>query len=160
MEQKSFIQLGVVVVIAAVVQLIWIAAEFRQTPVRTAEEFVRNYYYLDPDMEEQLCAELSNDGETVTDYLYNVTSDAAQRGFSTKYVRRMFTHLKIETLERSADLATVHVHGQTRTAVNPVFMVIGKLFRLGENHPVDLFLNLKKENGQWRVCGQVAGLNS
>ena len=160
MEQKSFIQLGVVVVIAAVVQLIWIAADFRQTPVRTAEEFVRNYYYLDPDMEEQLCSELSNDGETVTDYLYNVTHDAAQRGFSTKYIRQIFTHLKIDTVERNADSATIHVHGQTRTGVNPAFMVIGKLFNLGKDHPVDLILNLKKEEGQWRICGQVAGLNS
>ena len=65
--QKRLMQFGIVIVLAVIVQLIFLAADLRQTPVRVAEEFARNYYYLDPAMEDQLCAALSADGQTVDD---------------------------------------------------------------------------------------------
>lgn len=157
--QKRLMQFGMVIVLAVIVQLIFLAAECRQTPVRVAEEFARNYYYLNPAIEEQLCAALSTNGEAVDSYLYNMTQDAAQRGFSPKYVRRMFTELHIKIVRQDDTSAKVHVSGKTRTAINPAFMVIGKLFHLGEYHPVDLHLDLVKEPQGWRVCGEVEGLS-
>jgi hypothetical protein len=68
--------------------------------------------------------------------------------------------LHVDTISLEDDFATVRITGKTRTAINPVFMVIGKLFHLGEYHPVDLTLDMVKEKGKWRVCGEVPGLNS
>ena len=158
--QKRLMQFGIVIVLAVIVQLIFLAVDCRRTPVRVVEEFVRNYYYLDPAMNDQLCADLSADGQTVGDYLYEVTQNAAQRGFSVKFVRRMFTELHIHIDGPDDTSARAHVTGQTRTAINPVFMVIGKLFHIGEYHPVDMHLDLVKEPEGWRVCGEVAGLNT
>ena len=159
-QQKRLAQFGIVVVLTVIFQLVLIAVDLRQTPVRTAEEFVRNYYYMDPAMGEQMCTALSANGEAVADYLYSVTENAAQRGFSIKFVRRMFTELHVETISNDGAAAKVHVSGETRTAINPVYMVIGKLFHLGEYHPVDLTLDLIKDKGQWRVCGGVPGFDS
>ena len=158
--QKRLMQFGIVIVLAVIVQLIFIAADCRDTPVRIAEEFARNYFYLDPAMDDQLCTALSADGETVVDYLYEVTRDAAQRGFGKKYVRRMFTELHIHIVSQDDTSARVLVSGETRTAINPAFMVIGKLFHLGEYHPVDMHLELVKEPEGWRVCGEVEGLTT
>lgn len=152
---------GIVIVLAVIVQLVFIAADSCQTPVRVAEAFARNYFYLDPAMEDQLCPTLSADGQTVADFLYNATQNAAQRGFSVKYVRRMFTELHIQIISQDDDSAEAHVSGETRTAINPVFMVIGKLFHIGEYHPVDMQLYLVKEPQGWRVCGgDVEGFNT
>jgi len=158
--QKRLMQFGIVIVLAVIVQLLFIAVDSRDTLVRITEDFVRNYFYLDPAMDGQLCTALSADGETVTDYLYEVTRDAAQRGLSNKYVRRMFTELHIQIVSQDDTSAKVHVSGETRTAINPAFMVIGKLFHLGEYHPVDMHLDLVKEPEGWRVCGEVEGLNT
>ena len=158
--QNRLMKFGIVIVLAVVVQLIFIAAESYRTPVRIAEEFARNYYYMDPAMEDQLCAALSADGQTVVDFLHDATHHATQRGFSANFVRRLFTELHIHIVSQDDDSAKVHVTGETRTAINPVFMVIGKLFHIGEYHPVDMHLDLVKELQGWRVCGEVEGFNT
>lgn len=158
--QKRLMQFGIVIVLAVIVQLIFLAADCRQTPVRIAEDFVRNYYYLDPAMADQLCVAASADGEAVVDYLYKKTQDASQRGFSTNYVRRMFTELHVQIVSRDDTSAKVHVSGETRTAINPAYMVIGKLFHIGEYQPVDMHFNLVKEPQGWRVCGEIEGFNT
>ena len=112
-QQKRLAQFGIVIVLTVIFQLVLIAADLSQTPVRTAEEFVRNYYYMDPAMDGQLCEALSANGEGVSDYLYSVNEDAAQRGFSIKFVRRLFTELHVKTISRDDTSAKVHVSGET-----------------------------------------------
>lgn len=142
------------------IQPVLIALDCWQTPAKVAKQFIKDYYYLDAGMQQWLCAKEGNTTQRVNDYLQGKTDEAAQRGFNVDYLRRMFTHLHLETEHRDAETAAVHIEGTTRTAINPVFMVIGKMkmFNIGQNYPVNVTVDLVKENGQWRVCTKPFGI--
>ncbi len=127
-----------------------------QTPETAARAFVKDYFYLDPAMQNRLCSNLSP-SQAVDDYLYAKRVEATQRGFDITYLRQMFTHLDTVTISQEDRSAIVHVTGTTRTAINPVYMTIGRWFGLGQNHRVDLTLELVKQDREWRVCGGVPG---
>jgi hypothetical protein len=65
----------------------------------------------------------------------------------------MFTELNLKTVHQDENSIEFHVEGITRVAINPAFMVIGKLFRIGKNYPVEATLDLVKEDNGWKVCG-------
>lgn len=143
-----------------VLQPLLIALDCQQTPASVAKQFIKNYYYLDADMQKTLCADECDAGQWVNQYLQSKTDEAAQRGFSVNYLRRMFTHMHLESEIHDDDVAVVHVEGTTRTAINPLFMAIGRLFNIGQDYPVDTKVILVKEDGRWRVCQQAFGAES
>jgi hypothetical protein len=96
----------------------------------------------------------------VANYLNKKRSEAAQRGLSPNYLRRLFIEMHLKTVDHTDTSAKVHIEGETRTAINPVIMVIGKVFHIGQTYPVDITLDLVKEKGRWRVCGSPLGLHS
>ena len=144
----------VLVVLFVVLQPVLVVLDCRQTPASVAKQFVEDYYYLDPDMEKWLCDQVVAT-QWVETYLQSKTDEAAQRGLSIKNLRRMFTHMHLETLTAQEDAAVVQVKGTLRTAIYPAFMVIGKMFGIGQNYDVETTLNLIKEDGRWRVCNQI-----
>lgn len=144
--------------IAVVLQLAMIGIDCRQTPVDVAKAFASDYYYLDADMQDHLCANLANDGEMVENYLHQKEQEAFQRGLSTSYLRHKFLKMHASVVESSENAMTVHLTGTTRVCINPAFMMVGKLFGIGKDHPVDATLELVKEDDQWRVCGTPFGL--
>jgi hypothetical protein len=154
-----FSRIAPVIVLFAVwivLQLQLIALDCWQTPASVAKAFVKDYYYLDAGMQRWLCAKEGDPAQPVAIFLQSKTDEAAQRGFSVTYLRQRFTHLHLETEHHGKDAATVHVKGTTRTAIYPAFMVIGQMFRIGQDYPVALTIDLIKENGQWRVCNNKA----
>ncbi|MDA8137095.1 MAG: hypothetical protein M0036_00465 [Desulfobacteraceae bacterium] len=145
-------------VVFIVLQPLLVALECIQTPASVAREFLKDYYYLDAGMQNWLCAKEGDPVQAVQNYLQSKTGEAAQRGLSVNNLRQMFTHMHLETEHHGKDAATVHVEGVTRTAINPVFMVVGKMFRMGREYPVDATLHLTKENGHWKVCPKALGI--
>jgi len=151
-------QLVIVLGIAAVLQLALIGADCQQTPIKVAKAFASAYYYLDADMQDYLCAGLTEEGQVVGDYLLRKQDEASQRGLSTNYLRHKFLEMDVSVIASDKNAMKVHLSGSTRVCINPAFMLVGKLFHLGKDYPVDETLELVKENGQWRVCGQPLGL--
>jgi hypothetical protein len=143
---------AVVIGIAIVLQLALIGIDCRQTPDKIGRSFVEDYYYIDRGMQKYVCSALAEEG-AVDQFLYLKKQEAAQRGLSTNYLRQKFTELHLRPVSSDAKTIIYHVEGKTRTCINPAFMVIGELFRIGKDHPVDTTIELVKENGQWRVCG-------
>lgn len=146
--------IALIVGIAIIMQLVLIGAESVETPTKVAKKFTEAYFYLDSDMQNYLCAELAKDGEAVDNYLYQKEMEAAQRGVSTNYLRHQFMNLHISIDEVKDDKMTFHVTGKTRVCINRPFMLIGNLFKIGDNYPVDAKLEIIKEDGQWRICGK------
>lgn len=144
----------VLVVVFIVLQPLLVVLDCRQTPASVAKQFVQDYYYLDADMEKWLCESVVETG-WVEAYLQSKTDEAARRGFGAKNLRRMFTHMHVETVAAQDDLAVVEIRGTLRTAIYPAFMVVGKMFGIGQNYDVDTTVNLTRENGRWRVCNQI-----
>ena len=149
----------VLLVATVVLQAALIAADCVQTPARVAKQFARDYHYLDADMHKYLCQDLAQ-GEAVGDYLYARRFEAEQRGLPANYLRHMFTHLEVETVRQDARSAEIHLAGTTRVAINPVFMVVGKLFFLADEYHVEATLDLVKEADGWKVCGAPFGLQA
>jgi hypothetical protein len=157
-SQNRIAAVVVLLAVALVVQVVMIAADCRQSPLRVATGFAKDYFYLDADMQKYLCEPLADDGELVDQYLYQKRLEASQRGVSTNYLRYMFTELHLKTLHQDDKSAQIHLEGTTRVAINPVFMVVGKWFFIGKNYPVEETLDLVKEEQGWRVCGHPFGM--
>lgn len=152
-QANRFAPFVVLAAIFIVLQPALVALDCRQSPASVAKRFIKDYYYLDPAMEKWLCAQVA-DAQWVDAYLQSKSDAAARRGFSINYLRRMFTRLHVETIAAKADSASVHVQGTIREGIYPAFMVIGKMFGLGQSYTVDSTVHLVKENGRWRVCNQ------
>ena len=159
MQMKiSPVPFALLIGIAVVFQLALIGADSRQTPLKVAKGFAKSYYYLDADMEAYVCKALVED-ERVGDFLAHRADEAFQRGLSTNYLRHKLTHLHLSVVESDDNAMQVHLTGTSRVCINPAFMVVGKLFQLAKDYPVDETLALVKEDGRWRVCGEAIGLN-
>ncbi|MGD8837690.1 MAG: hypothetical protein PVI54_03540 [Desulfobacteraceae bacterium] len=158
-SKTNLAPLFIVVGIAALLQLVLIGLDCRQTPIGVAKDFAHAYYYLDSEMQDYLCATLAKEGETVTNYLIQKDTEAYRRGLSTNYLRHKFLKLHVDIVESGQDSIKVHLSGSTRVCINPAFMLVGKLFGIGQDYPVDETLELVKENDSWRVCGNPFGLN-
>jgi hypothetical protein len=145
--------------IAVILQLALIGIDCRQTPDSVARNFTEAYYALNPDMQDYLCAGLV-EKRVVDRYLYQREQQASSRGFSTNYMRQAFTKLHVNVEEPGDTAMTIHVHGTTRVCINRPFMIVGKLFGLGRDYHVDEHIDVVKENGRWRVCGNPFGIDS
>ena len=149
---------AIVIGIAVILQLALIGIDCQQTPDLVARNFTEAYYDLNPDMQNYLCTSLVEKG-VVDRYLHQEEQQASSRGFSMNYLRKAFTELHVNLEEASDTKMAFHVHGETRTCINRPFMIVGKLFGLGRDYPVDAQIDVVKENGRWRVCGNPFGIN-
>jgi len=149
-----------VVILAVCLQVVFVFADCRQTATGTAIDFSKAYFLLDANMEKHLCGELTGDTDepVVAVYLQARTDEAKARGFGTGMARQTITHIETETLAQDADSATIHLKGQHRTCIHPVFAYVASLFRLGQTHEFEETLELVKEDGKWKVCGTPYGL--
>lgn len=157
---NRFAPFVVLIALFVVLQAALIGLDCQQGPATVAKAFAKDYYYLDDDMQKWLCTNDGDSGEAVEAFLNSKRDEAAQRGFDISYLRHMFTHIHVKTVELSDDTASVHVTGTTRVAINPPFMIVGKLFRIGNDYPVDVTIDLVKENGSWRVCNRALEIQS
>ena len=150
--------LAIVIGIAIILQLALIAADSVKSPAKTAREFAEAYFYLSPDMQEYLCSDLAKGDSVVNDFLYQKRREASELGFSTNFLRKKFTEIHLAIISSGKDTAKIHLTGTTRVCINPAFMVIGKLFGIGQNYPVDATLDMVRQDGRWRVCGNPFGI--
>ena len=150
-----------VVILAVCLQVVFVFADCKQTATGTAINFSKAYFLMDAQMEKYLCGELNGDEDesAVTAYLQTMTDEAKARGFGTGMVKQTIYHVKTETLAQDAESATIHLKGRHRTCIHPVFAYVAKLFHLGQTHTFEETLELVKENGKWKICGNPYGLS-
>ncbi len=144
-----------VVILAVCLQVAFVFADQKQTATGTAIDFSKAYFLLDADMATYICGELAGDEDepVVAAYLQAMTDEAKARGFGTGMIRQAITHVEAETLAQDAESATIHLKGQHRTCIHPVFAYVASLFQLGQTHEFEETLELIKEDGKWKVCG-------
>lgn len=149
------------VVIGVILQLVFIQIESRDTPSRAAIEFTKAYFKLDKSMSEYLCKELSEeDSDLVDDYIDKMADEARELGFGFNYMRSVLHGIHTQVIEIGDSEAQIRLQAKRKRYINPVYTIIGGLFSLGETYPVDETINLKKEDGRWKVCGLIFELSS
>ncbi len=152
----------VLVILAGIfLQVIFCLVENRPSPHRTALAFSKAYYALDPQMGKYLCNDLKSDEDLdlVAEYRNRRFDEARQRGLPFSYMKGALVHYETETrLGADGNSAAVQLTAKRRTAINPVFAWVAKLFSIGHSQPVEEVIELVKENGAWKVCGNPFGL--
>lgn len=155
-RDNNLIPLIVVVLIGAFAQVLFAAADCQDTPYRAAVAFSKSYFALDDAMAHRMC----NDGVTEEDvdlvraYLNDKRTDAAARGYNMERLKNMLTGVHTETEMLGPDAARVHLRGTIQNGINPLFWWVGKLFHLTQPHPVEETMDVVREDGRWKVCGQ------
>lgn len=162
MKENNWSTPIVLVVLAGIVlQVLFIFAAGQSAPHRAAKAFAQAYFKLDPAMARYLCADLKGDEERnpVEEYRYRRFHEARQQGLPPSFMKAALYELETETeIAPDGEQATVHVTAHRRTAINPIYAWVAKLFHIGDSHPVDERIELVREDGAWKVCGNPFGL--
>lgn len=162
MANRSNISAWILLVVLAVcLQVVFVFADCKQSATKTAVDFSKAYFLLDDNLECYLCNDLiGEENESAAGaYLRSMTTEARDRGFNTGMVRKIITHLETETLSQDDASATIHLSGESRTCIHPVFSYIATIFRIGQKYNFEETLELIKEDGKWKVCGAPYGLS-
>ena len=153
---RKYAGLLVAVVIGLGVQVLLFGLYFagQNTPHNVAICFTKAFYKLDPDMGRYLCETFEGDAEidAVDQYVHTATREAQKEGFKSPWARSILFHIETHTEFEGSDKAAVTIKAYRRKAINPVYFWVGKIFALGQTHPVQETLHLVKENNQWKVC--------
>ena len=160
-DVSKYVPLLVVICIGIVVQLLLIPLDCINKPYKTAVAFTEAYLKIDPSMANYLCEDSRtvDDIDTVAQYVYHMTKQAGDRGFEKSYLKSKLYHVMTHTTYLGDSEATVSISAERRTAINPVFALVAKLFHIGETHPFDETLEIVKEDGRWKVCGSPLSLH-
>ncbi len=154
-QSNKTVVILITLMVGVIFQIIFILAENRDTPVKAAVEFSKNYFLLEASMADRLCQELGAESEN--DFAKEVITvarlDANARGFDLAMVRRNLSHIETEIISRDAESAEIVLHASSRVCINPVFAWVATLFNLGESWEVEAMLSLVQEDGHWKVCG-------
>jgi hypothetical protein len=151
----SLTVIGGTILLAVFLQILFVYADQKATPGRVAREFSKAYYALDPAMEIMLCQQLQADSTLVKDFLYQKSVEARERGFKPSFLKSQLYHVQTQILSQDQETAQVLLTAERKTAINPVFAYVAKLFLLGETYEVEHVLALTREDDQWKVCSDL-----
>ena len=154
-EYSRYIALAGVIVLGLVVQAMMIGLYVIPAPYKTAVAFAKAYHKLDASMETYICKDsrFDDDDVNVTAQYINESSQAAKsRGFQKKYLKSQLYNIETHTTYTSATEATVTISAIRRTAINPLFALVTKLFCIGGSYPIEGTIDVVKEDGCWKVC--------
>jgi hypothetical protein len=151
-----------VLIVGFIAQLIFSMADSRDTPSKAVVEFSKAYFNLDKSMAKRICKKqlASENGDVVDQYLYLAVKTAKARGFNVNFLKNKLYYIETETISKTDTEAHVRIVGKIRVAINSVYPVIAKLFDIGDTHELDEIIHVIKENGRWKVCGNLFSLTS
>ena len=156
---NKFLPWVALVVIFIVFQGVFILADSRQTAPRTAEEFIKAYYAMDPDMSDMVCNDLRNRDtvDPAARFIEDVADEAGALGHNLNYMRSQLLTLHTRVVSETDHSAVIHITGTRKRCVHPVFTFIARLpfLSLGNTFAVEKTLKLVKEDGHWRVCNNL-----
>ena len=138
------LSIAVVVVLAVLLQVIFVFADSADSPNKAVVEFAKAYYRFDPAMAERLCKEVDSDGTQVDRYVYQAQINAHDRGFSTFYLKSKLYDIRTTALAQDDQKAQVQLTADRKPPL--------KSFFSKERYSVDQVFNLVKEERKWKVC--------
>ena len=152
---KQIITLGLVLLLGLLLQVGFVLVDCKETPHGTAIAFAKAYHKLDPNMSQWICKEkLNADGINIVEqYLYEIKTKTATRGFDTCFAKYGLYHINTKTEHKNETEAVVHLSAHRRVAINPVFAYVAGVFGLGETSEIDQSLQVVFRDGRWKVCG-------
>jgi hypothetical protein len=153
---SKFLTFTSVIMVGLILQVVLALADQRDDPEKAALEFAQAYFWLDPAMADRLCKDLAGDSEknAAQAYLQRIDQEARSLGYEFNYMKQGLYHIDAKTTLKGPDSAVVTLKGDRRRTINPVFGLVARWFGMGETYPVEETLDLVREGGRWKVCGE------
>ncbi|UCD31837.1 MAG: hypothetical protein JSV38_13820 [Desulfobacterales bacterium] len=141
-------------------QVLLAFADTRDTPIKAVVEFSKAYFKLDNSITERICKErlASEDVDVVDQYIYLAGKEAKDRGFDISFMKSKLYHIETEIITQTAAEAQIRITGKRRVAINPVYPIVTQVFDIGGTYDVDETIRVIKEDGKWKVCGDLFSL--
>ncbi|MBW2013319.1 MAG: hypothetical protein JRI69_05970 [Deltaproteobacteria bacterium] len=151
-----------VLVLGFLVQSIFSFADSIDSPRKAVVQFSKAYFKLDKSMAKRICKKrlASEDVDVIDQYIYLTAKEAKERGFDISLMKKKLYDVKTETISKKDNEAQVRLTGKIRVSINPGYTIVAKLFNIGATHEVDEIFNVIKEDGKWKVCGNLFSLLS
>ena len=118
---RKLIPLVLVVLLGVMVQVVFVAAQSKDTPARAAVEFTKAFYKLSPDVKERMCSDLLEDEALIDDVFYAAVTEAKAKGFSASYPRMQLFHVQAAVLAQDEASAQVELSCSMKRAIHPHF---------------------------------------
>jgi hypothetical protein len=149
-----------VLVLGFLVQSIFSFADSIDSPRKAVVQFSKAYFKLDKSMAKRICKKrlASEDVDVIDQYIYLTAKEAKERGFDISLMKNKLYDVKTETISKKDNEAQVRLTGKIRVSINPGYTIVAKLFNIGATHEVDEIFNVIKEDGKWKVCGNLFSL--
>lgn len=149
-----------VLVLGFLVQSIFSFANQIDSPRKAAVQFSKAYFKLDKSMAKRICKQrlASEDVDVINQYIYLVAKEAKEKGFEINFMKKKLYHIQTETISKKDNEAQVRITGKIRRSINPFYTIVAKLFNLGATHEIDEIIHVIKEDGKWKVCGNLFSL--
>lgn len=149
-----------VLIIGFLLQLVFSVADAIDSPSKAVVQFSKAYFNLDKSMAERICKErlASETIDVIDQYIYLSAKEAKERGFGINFMKNKLYHIETETISKTENEAQIRITGKIRVSINPVYPIIAKLLNIGATHEVDEIINVIKEDGKWKVCGNLFSL--
>jgi hypothetical protein len=145
-KYKSAISIALVILLGIIIQVVFVFAYTKETPNKVAVEFAEAYFKFDPAMKDMLCNSLANqEQDYVTIYIQESFNRAKDLGYNLSYLKTGLKDIETNTLARDENSATIELKANSRYALRTFFR--------GDRFEVNQKLDLVKEDGKWKVCG-------
>jgi hypothetical protein len=145
-KYKSAISIALVILLGIIIQVVFVFAYTKETPNKVAVEFAEAYFKFDPAMKDMLCSSLANqEQDYVTIYIQESFNRAKDLGYNLSYLKTGLKDIETNTLARDEDSAIIELKAKSRYALRTFFR--------GDRFEVNQKLDLVKEDGKWKVCG-------
>ena len=156
----TWIKLVLVVLLGILIQALLILADCKDTPDKAVVQFTKAYFMLDNSMPERLCNEMvtAEDDNVLDSSMQRVTKEARDRGFGINYLKSELYHIKTHIISKNETKAKIRIACNRRASINPFYAFIAKMFNIGGTYKVDETINVVKEDGKWKICGEVFSL--
>ena len=149
-----------VLIIGFLLQLLFSIADSIDSPSKAVVQFSKAYFNLDKSMAKRICKKrlTSETVDVIDQYIYLLAKEAKERGFGINFMKNKLYHIETETISKNENEAQIRITGKIRVSINPVYPIIAKIFNIGATHKVDEIINVIKEDGKWKVCGNLFSL--
>ncbi len=150
----------IVLIIGLFIQILFAFADTRDTPSTAVVEFSKAYFMLDKSMAERICNErqASDEIDVIDQHIYLAEKQASERGFDINLVKYKLDNIETEIITKNDNRTQVRITGKRRVSINPVYSIVAKIFDLAATHEIDEVINVIKEDGKWKVCGDLFAL--
>ena len=157
MQMKKIVTIALTILFGIILQVIFVSADCQNKPNRVAVAFAKAYFKFDPSMSEFICEEQKfvDDVDVAERYIDLAEKEAKAQGFSINFLKNKLYHIETHTTFIGDNEAQVKLTGKKRVSINSVYEYIARIFFIGETHEVDETIKVVKEDGMWKVCGDL-----